>query len=357
MSEPLTIRPATAADEARWDAYVLAHPASEKHHLWGWRRVIERTFGHATPYLLAEGQGGAVAGVLPLAQVKSLLFGNHLVSLPFCNYGGILAGSPEAERALFEEAVGLATRLGASQLELRHLNPLAWFEECRANGGAAHYSTRRHKVSMRLALPETPDALWESFKSKLRSQVRKPAKEGCTAAIGGMELMADFYRVFAENMRDLGTPVYPVTLFENVMAEFGGTSHICCVYHAGSPVAAGLVVGFKERLEIPWASSLRSHNSLAPNMLLYWSLLEFACRSGYRTFDFGRSTAGASTHRFKEQWGARPVELSWHCWSQNAAPADLSPGNKKFELAIAVWRHLPLKLANNLGPSIVKYLP
>lgn len=352
---PLDIRQATEADAARWDAFALGHPAAEKYHLYGWRRVIERTFGHPTHYLLAEREG-EVRGLLPLAQLKSRLFGNFLVSLPFFNYGGILAADDDAGRALLGRAVELAGGLKAAHLEMRHATPLEWFGGGGAGGG--HYGTRRHKVSMRLPLPGSPEALWASFRSKLRSQIRKPLKEGCRAVVGGSELVGDFYRVFARNMRDLGTPVYPRALFENVMAEFAADSRIGVVYHHDGPVAAGLVVGLRrDVLEIPWASSLRSHARLAPNMLLYWSLLELAASHGYRTFDFGRSTPQGPTYRFKEQWGAKPLPLSWHYWSPAPEVADLSPANARFSLAIALWRRLPLGVANSLGPSIVKYLP
>jgi FemAB-related protein (PEP-CTERM system-associated) len=360
-SAEVVVRLAGEADEERWDAYALGHPLAEKYHLWGWRRVIGKTFGHPTPYLLAE-RAGAVAGVLPLAHLKSRVFGNLLVSLPFFNYGGILADSQAAGVALFEWALGLAAELRADQLELRHIEPLPWFQErfndlASRNGASGHFLTRRHKVTMRLALPASPELLWAGLRSKLRSQVRRPLKEGCTARVGGAELAPDFYRVFARNMRDLGTPVYSRALFENVLAEFPAHARIAAVYHGGQPVAAGLVVGFKGILEVPWASSLRSHNHLAPNMLLYWTMLEFACQAGYQCFDFGRSSQGGSTCRFKEQWGASPQELNWHTWNATDVARDVSPQNGKFRLAISLWQRLPLPIANGLGPGLVKYIP
>ncbi len=353
----VTIRPAESGDEPRWDEFALGHPGAEKYHLYGWRRVIERSFGHPTHYLLAEA-AGRVAGLLPLAQVKSRLFGNFLVSLPFFNYGGILANTFEVEQALFERALGLARELKADRLELRHLAPLAWFAALSPNGSGGHYETRGHKVSMRLALPETAEALWGSLKSKLRSQVRRPTKEGCTARVGGPEMLEDFYLVFAENMRDLGTPVYGKGLFESVLAEYPDSARVAAVYLGAQPVAAGLVVGFKDILEVPWASSLRRYSRLAPNMLLYWTMIEHACQAGYRRFDFGRSTEEASTHRFKEQWGARAAHLSWHTWSAaRGGGAEATPENPKFALAIKLWQHLPLALANALGPRLVRCIP
>ncbi|MFH0810744.1 MAG: FemAB family XrtA/PEP-CTERM system-associated protein [Pseudomonadota bacterium] len=358
MSTGIIVHRLEGADLPRWDDYVLATPRAENYHLAGWGRVIQASFGHGLYYLLAE-EGGKVAGVLPLAQVRSRAFGNHLVSLPFFNYGGIIAEDEAAEKALFEAAVHLAEHLKADSLELRHSTALPWFAELPDGLAGGHPFTRRHKLAMRLVLPASAEELWDGFKSKLRSQIRKPLKEGCRIEIGGSELAGDFYRVFAENMRDLGTPVYSPRFFRNVLAEFPQAAKVAVVYHRGGAVAAGLVVGFRQdTLEIPWASSLRRGNHLSPNMLLYWGLLEHACRAGYRRFDFGRSSVESNTARFKAQWGASPEPLHWHGWSsRRSSGAGPSPDNPRFALAIRLWKRLPLAVANVLGPPLVKYIP
>jgi FemAB-related protein (PEP-CTERM system-associated) len=267
--------------------------------------------------------------------------------MPYFNYGGICADGANIVEQLLERAITIARKVNAEHIELRHTSHIADMPEKMA------------KVSMRLHLANDPDKLWKSFSSKLRSQIRKPEKEGMYAKLGKEEELDSFYKVFLINMRDLGTPVYPKYFFRNTMQEFPDSTWICSVYTKdGLPAASGFLVGFKDRLEIPWASSLRSHNHLSPNMLLYWTALQFACETGYAVFDFGRSTPGEGTYKFKEQWGAKPIQLYWHYWLRNNGPVpELNPNNPKYQAAIKVWRRLPLSLTRLIGPAIVKDLP
>ena len=345
----MTFTIASTHDSVRWDAYATSAPGSTLYHLYGWRRVLERTFAHPTFYLSADA-GGPVLGILPLVQLKSRLFGNMLVSLPFFNYGGICADAEPVRRALLDHAIAVAADRGASFVEIRQQD-----EEHDWQRGLARKAS---KVSMRLALPPSADELWKALGSKLRNQVQKPRREGLTAAVGREEALDGFYEVFSANMRDLGTPVYPKAFFANILQEFPDRTWICTVYRGATPVAAGLLAGFRDRLEIPWASSLREFNRLSPNMLLYWSCLEFACASGYGIFDFGRSTPNEGTYRFKEQWGAAPVPLYWYYWlADGAAMPQVNPHNPKYRTAIALWQRLPLAVTRQLGPRIVKYIP
>jgi serine/alanine adding enzyme len=308
--------------------------------------VIEETFGHRTLYLCAD-DGEKLVGILPLAQVKSRLFGNMLVSLPFFNYGGICSTSEEGRNALLGAAIHAARDRHADFLELRHDDD--WEQGL---------TRKTSKVSMRLELPTEPGDLWRAFPSKLRNQIQKPRKENMTAAIGREEQLDGFYDVFSENMRDIGTPVYPKKFFRNILRKFPKQTWIAVVYSGTKPVAAGFLAGFRDGLEIPWASSLRSFNKFSPNMLLYWTCLEFACHQGYRFFDFGRSTAGGNTYRFKQQWGANPHPLYWYYWLPNGvALPEVNPTNPKYRAAIAIWQRLPLGVSRALGPRIIKYVP
>jgi FemAB-related protein (PEP-CTERM system-associated) len=330
-----------------WDRYVLNHGMASGYQLIGWRRVVQKAFDHRTFYLMACDEHGEVCGVLPLVLVASRLFGLFLVSMPFVNYGGVLTERFDAQRALLETATSRAVSLGATHIELRHerLLYLDW-------------TSKQHKVSMRLDLPREPETLWKRFPSKLRSQIRRAMKEQLTVRIEGIELLDDFYRVFARNMRDLGTPVYGRRFFAAILDEFDKDARICAVYLGRQPIAAGFLYGFKHTLEIPWASSDRRHNNLSANMLMYSAALEYACRQGFTTFDFGRSTPGSGTYRFKEQWGARPVPLYWYHWSRHGGPVpDVSPGNAKYALARGLWKKLPLTLTRIIGPAIVKGIP
>lgn len=334
-------------NETEWDAYVECHPQATGYHLFAWRRVIERVFGHQTVYLAARDGQARIRGVLPMVFLSSRLFGRFLVSLPFVNYGGLLADDAQFQKALLEQAIEQAKRLGADHIELRH-----------QDAADLRWAKKQHKVSMRLELPADFDTLWKTFPAKLRSQIRRAEKDGMTFRAGGEELLESFYAVFSRNMRDLGTPVYSSAWFTEILREFPLNSRIGVVYRNEQPVAAGFLYGFRQVLEIPWASSDRRYNRFAPNMLLYRSVLEYACREGFRVFDFGRSTPDGGTYRFKEQWGARPVQLNWHYWLSNGGPLpDLSPSNARFRWAVSLWQRLPLMVSRCFGPAIVRYIP
>lgn len=338
----------TDADRQRWDAFVLASDHSYCYHQSGWKDVIEKTFGHRTFYLLSEDESKNINGILPLVQLKSSLFGNFLVSLPYFNYGGACVSNREALHSLLSDAEYLARETNAEHIELRHTEPLY-----------PNLPVKTNKVTMRLSLPEDAQTLLKSFPAKLRSQIKRAKKEGMVAIINKMDALDHFYAVFSRNMRDLGTPVYSKSFFRNILEFFPESTWISTVYtKEGLPVASGFLVGFKEHFEIPWASSLRKYNALSPNMLLYWSVLEFACKARCRVFDFGRSTPEEGTYRFKAQWGAKPVQLYWHYWLKNGgALPELNPKNPKFQLAIRLWRTLPVPLTRVLGPMIVKNIP
>jgi FemAB-related protein (PEP-CTERM system-associated) len=341
------IRPWRDGDAAGWDAYVRAHPAARCCHLSAWKRIIEGSFGHDTPYLVAEDGSGRIRGILPAVRLRSRLFGDFLVSVPYLNYGGPCADDDATWRELMAAGAKLAAGVGAQHLEVR--------TETAADAGLAVRST---KVSMRLHLPASAELLWKAFPAKLRSQVKRAQQATMTVRVGRADQLGGFYRVFAENMRDLGTPVYGKRFFDAVLRELPDTSWICCVYAGDTPVAAGFLMAFGNMLEIPWASSLRRFNRLSPNMLLYWSVLEFACQRGFAVFDFGRSSPDSGTYKFKAQWGAAAVPLYWHYWvPEGSALPNLTPQNPKMQLAIRAWQHLPVRLTTLIGPSIVKNLP
>jgi len=337
----------TDTDVLAWDTYVLKSSRSAGYHLSGWRRVIEEAFGHPTYYLSMKGQGGTIHGVVPLVLLASRGFGRFMVSLPFVNYGGLIADSQEVRSLLEAFMIEQAKALKADHVELRHeeKTDTSWV-------------SRERKVSMRLPLPASYEELLKGFPSKLRSQVRRAQKEGMLAKIGGHEHLDAFYAVFSRCMRDLGTPVYGKGFFSKILEIFPKEARICIVSLGDQPVAAGFLYGFRSSLEIPWAASDKRFNKLAPNMLLYGSVLEYACQQGFQIFDFGRSTPDSGTYRFKAQWGAQPKQLHWYYWMKDGHPVpQLNPQNPKYALAIRLWQKLPLMVANVLGPHIVKHLP
>lgn len=344
VNGPVTVR--ADADASRWDAYVAARPDASAYHLYGWRSVISRTFGHETSYLFAESDS-RVVGVLPLVIFRSRVFGRFVVSMPFLNYGGVLADTPDAEVALLNAAIKETRGAGGSSLELRHTRQV--FPQLQA---------KRHKVGMVVRVLPSAELQWQALDRKLRNQVRKAEKSGLRTVQGGAELVGAFYKVFARNMRDLGTPVYSVRWFQEILAAFPDTSRIFAVFSGDQPVAASFVHWRGSTIEVPWASSVREFNPQCPNVLLYWEMLRFACERGFGRFDLGRSTPDEGTFHFKRQWGAEPRELVWEYWTADGQRLpDLSPKNPRFARAIAAWRRLPIGVTNVLGPRIVCNIP
>ncbi len=296
--------------------------------------------------MLAE-EGGKVRGILPLAWQKSWIFGNFVTSLPFLNCGGVVAESPESKQALVQEAISLAQRLGAKYLELRH-----------RQDAELGLPTKTNKVSVILAVEPDEEKTLKSLRHEVRTKIRKAIKSGLTAEICGAEALDDFYRIFAENMRDLGTPVYSKSFFREILRVFPSNTYICVVRHQSEPVAASFLTGFRDTVETLWGSSLRKYLSMAPNMLMYWRMLRFTAERGYRIFDFGRSTVGSGPHRFKLQWSSQEVQLNWDYWLPKGIDLpELNPQNPKFRMAIWLWQKLPLGLTNRIGPRIVRCLP
>jgi serine/alanine adding enzyme len=196
--------------------------------------------------------------------------------------------------------------------------------------------------------------------SKLRSQVKRAEREGFQCRTGNLALLDDFYSVFAENMRDLGTPVYPKRFFEAILRRFEEDCQLAVIESRGEPLAAAFLVFWRGGAEVPWASCRAKAKPLGANMKLYWELLSQAIGRGCRSFDFGRSTVNSGTYRFKQQWGAAPIPLHWYRWERHRREAGTSAGEARegsFQLATAIWQRLPLPIANTLGPLISGALP
>jgi serine/alanine adding enzyme len=329
-----------------WNHYVKSNPAASIYHRGEWKELIRKTFGHHGHYFAARNSEGQIIGILPLFRLDSRLFGNFMVSMPYFNYGGAIADHPKIEQQLMQAAAEHAADLGVSHIEYRDDIP------------RDSLPSRTEKVNMILTLPGSHDALWQAFTPKLRAQIRRPQREKPQVLQGGKEYLKDFYAVFTRNMRDLGTPVYSRDFFGNILASFPDACRILVIRLDNRPVAAGFLIGHRDRLEIPWASTISDVNHLSINMLLYWEVLKYAIDRQFGQFDFGRSSKDASTYRFKRQWGARPLQLYWHYWLKQGEdlPA-LNPDNPRYALAIKIWRRLPLFITTGLGPLIVRNLP
>ncbi|MFY9113080.1 MAG: FemAB family XrtA/PEP-CTERM system-associated protein [Desulfomonilia bacterium] len=346
---PITVYRAEQSDQKRWDEYVLSHPMGGPYHLFAWKRAVENAYYHECPYLMAEDGQRVIRGVFPLVLMKPPLLRPVLVSLPFCDYGGVLSDGPEAARELVSSALELAKSHRAEpDIRCRLEEPVL--------GESPQFAVSNFKVRMVLDLPDSAEELWNGFKSKLRSQIRKPGKEGLEFRIGSLELLDDFYNVFRHTMKDLGSPVHAKRWFECVLEAFADRARVGVVHLRGRAVAAGIALECGRTLTIPWASTLREYNHLSSNMLLYWGFLEHACTGGFKLFDFGRSTPDEGTYRFKQQWGARPEPLFWYSPSgrrEEPAPASKNGARK---LAEKAWSRLPQTVADTLGPKVRKFI-
>ncbi len=332
-------------DFGDWDAFVAARADSSFCHLAGWRAVMADALRHECLYRVARGTDGAIAGVLPLVRVRSRLFGDYLVSMPFLNYGGPL-GDAAVATALAEDAGVLARRLRVDLLELRTRVPVD-----------SSLALSARKITVLLKLPATAEQLWEEgFRAKLRSQIRRPMKEGMETRFGPEE-MESFYEVFCRNMRDLGTPVLPRGFFERIGTELREVVEFGTVYHRGQPVAAGCGFAWGNELEMTWASSLREANALSPNMLLYWDFMRRAIERGKGIFNFGRCTPGGGTHRFKLQWGGQDEVLPWVVWTPGARTTTPTPQSPLYAAAARTWSHIPVGISRLLGPPLARLIP
>lgn len=345
MSEELTVEPFEGTAE-EWNDLLGRFQGATFCHLHGWRRVMEDALGHESYWWVARGPAGEVGGVLPLVRVRSRLFGDYLISMPFLNYGGPL-GSPTARGALARRAAEQARTLGVDLLELRN----------RAELSADPLERNQRKVTVVKALPESSEELWEDgLRSKVRSQVRRPMKEGMEVR-DGAELLDPFYDVFSTTMRDLGTPVLPKAFFEAIREHLPDAVLFMTVELEGEPLAAGCGLHWNGELEITWAGASREHSRLAPNMLLYWGMMEKAVELGMGRFNFGRCTPDSGTHRFKRQWGTEDHPLPWLQWSESGTSSPPDPDSPKYRTAIDLWRRLPVGLTNVIGPPISRCLP
>jgi len=326
-----------SGDAATWDAAVDGFAGATAAHLYAWKPLIEDVYQQECPYIAAR-RAGRITAVLPLVDVRSVLFGRSLVSMPYLNSGGPIGDNTDI-RALSEYAVELARSLRIGELEFRALRSLP-------------IGLRSHseKVGTVLDLPASIEELWKALGSKLRSQIRRPQKEGVEMRFGP-DQVAPFFRVFSRNMRDLGSPTHAARFFSAIAEKFGDRAWFGCAWLRNQPIAAGCGLQFGDEVEMTWASTIREFNSIAPNMLLYWTFMERAIQQGLRRFNFGRSTPGSGPHRFKLQWGGRDVPLHWYRWPDKAGGA---PRQDSGPMAIAtrVWQKLPVPLATAIGARL-----
>jgi FemAB-related protein (PEP-CTERM system-associated) len=340
----LAVRCFEPADARRWDRFVEECPAATFFHTIGWRTVLERVFRHRTHYLLAE-RDGAIEGVLPLAEVRSRLFGHSLVSLPFAVYGGPVAIDGSVEKSLVDAAVTLSDWLGVDHLELRNCRVIR-----------PDWPTQDLYVTFRKALlPEVADNML-AIPRKQRAMVRKGMKAGLASVVDASP--DRFFALYADNMRRHGTPPLPKSYFAQLQEVFGERCEILTVTDAGGRAVSGVVsFYFRDEVLPYYAGDTPQARELAANDFKYWELMRRSCERGVRVFDYGRSKRGTGSFDFKKNWGFEPTQLHYeYRLRKGDTIPQRNPLNPKYRAMVAMWRRLPLPVANALGPWLVRSL-
>jgi FemAB-related protein (PEP-CTERM system-associated) len=330
------------SDVPQWDAYIAGHPDATFFHRAGWKHVIERSFGQ-TAHLLAAKTGGRIQGVLPLAHYKSRLFGNALISNGCGMGGGPIADDEQNHGALDGAACALMDDLEADFLEYRR-------------------PTRRHSdwpyrddlyVTFERAIEVGEDQNLKQIPRKQRAVVRKAIEAGLVDEVD--RTIDRFYPLYAETVHRLGTPVFSKSYFRNLIEEFGTDCDILTVSDKGKPVSAVLSFYFRDRVMPYYAGAGEEARQLGANDFMYWRLMRRAVDRGYRVFDFGRSKIGSGPCAFKKNWGFEPLPVvhEYRVAGKGGVP-EINPRNPKYRTFIAMWKRLPLSMANVLGPLIVR---
>lgn len=353
MSPDFKIVKAESQYKDQWDAFVSRHPDASPYHAYAWLEAVQSAYKHTNAGLIAF-EGDEIVGVLPAVKMSLPLLKPKLVSLPFCDMGYPLSKDDSVREQLTKSYLDSAQALNASSAELRD------YLRHSGNNTEVEPIESGRKVSMLLPLPADKDDLWGSFKSKLRSQVRKAEKNGLSSELGNSpSLLDEFYEVFAENMRKLGSPVHSKQWFEALRTSYKDNLLIGVVRNEGQCIGAGIVISTGNKVSIPWASTLAEFNRLSPNMMLYWNFLAYACDSGKEQFDFGRSSFGEGTFKFKQQWGAQPRPLDWQDLLVTGSSADIKaegPTSNLRDKVEKIWAKLPLSLTKTLGPQIRRHI-
>jgi FemAB-related protein (PEP-CTERM system-associated) len=340
---PLAITEFHPRDEAAWEAFVERCPEATFFHRIGWRRILEEVFGHRTQYLCAK-EGGTIRGVLPLAEVKSLLFGHSLVSTPFCVYGGAAAETEAARTALEEAACRLAESRGVDHLALRN-----------RQARRPDWPRQDLYATFRKPLDPDPEANFRGIPRKQRAMVRKGMDAGLRGEIdAGVERL---YPLYAESVRNLGTPVFPLAYFRALKAEFGADCEVLTITHQGRPVSSVLSFYFRDEVLPYYGGGTEAARDLKANDFMYWELMRRAAEQGVRVFDFGRSKRDTGSYRFKKHWGFEPEPLhyEYHLVRDEAVP-QRNPLNPRYRFFIEAWKRLPVAVTRAVGPVLARHL-
>lgn len=340
----MTVKELTTAPDPEWDDFVRRQPEGTFFHVSAWKQAVERAFGHFCPYLYVE-DAGEIKGVLPLVHVRSALFGNGLISTGFGVYGGPIAVDDDAAAELDAAARNLMTRVGADYLEYRCCQRL--------------HNDRPVKDSLyatfRKPIEPDDDANLKAIPRKQRAMVRKGIKAGLISEIDSTPERQ--FALYAESMRNLGTPVFPKNWFHVLAEELGEDCEILTVLHEGRPVAAVMNFFFRDEVLPFYGGGSPAARAVAANDFMYWEVMRRAAARGCRIFDFGRSKVDSGSYHFKKHWGFEPEPLYYeYSLAKGEKVPEVNPRNPKYQALIAAWQHLPLPIANRIGPMVARKL-
>ena len=331
-------------NSARWEAFVQACPEATFFHRAAWQGILRYVFRHPTYFLYAE-HDGEILGVLPLAHIKSRLFGNSLIALPFAVYGGVAASTTEAAAALEQEAQSLARQLDVDHLEFRNINPRH-----------ADWPTQDLYVTFRKEILPEVEANMLAIPRKQRAMVRKGINSGLISTV---DRKSDrFFKLFADNVHRHGTPALPKRYFDTLLEVFGDDCEILTITSPdGKPLSSVLSFYFRDEVLPYYAGDDEAARNFAANDFKYWELMRRSCERGLKIFDYGRSKVGTGPYSFKKNWGFEPQGLHYeYCLYKRDSIPQNNPNNAKYKLLIETWRRMPISLANLIGPHIVRNL-
>ena len=330
-------------EEKAWNAYVWNSKSSTFYHQIGWRNVVEKTYKHKPRYLIAK-EEGEIKGILPLFLVKSMFFGKKLVSVPFAPYGGACADNETVEKALIEEAKRITKECGADYLELRTIS----------TGNIPGLISKSLYVTSILELDPDPAVVWnEKLKRNKRKTIAKSEKRNL--AMEWTTNTNEFYKMYAHNMRDLGSPVHSNKFLKNILREFTDNSKVLTVKRDGNVLYAAFYLFYKDTVINSWSSTLEEYRKYYPTDFGIWNAIKYSCENGYKYYDLGRSQEKSTNLEFKMRWSAETKQLHYqYCLNNAKEVPNITSTNPKRQMFAKAWRKLPLGLTTTAGPLIRK---
>jgi FemAB-related protein (PEP-CTERM system-associated) len=330
-------------DSVRWDLFVMNHPEATFFHRSGWKTVIEKAFGHRTWFLYAE-KNGELQGILPLAEVRSLLFGHSLSALPFCVYGGVVAENNLVREQLELAAQELAEQLKVDYLEFRNFHSVH-----------ADWPRKDLYVTFRKEIDPDVERNMLAIPRKQRAMVRKGVKYGLVSEID--QSIDRFFYAYSNSVHRLGTPVFAKKYFRLLKDVFAEDCELLTIVKDGKTISSVMSFYFRDEVLPYYGGGTEEARQFAANDFMYWELMRNSCEKGLKVFDFGRSKRNSGSYSFKANWGFEPQPLHYeYRLIHSSAIPDHNPSNPKYQFFIKAWQKIPLTIANLIGPHIVKNL-